>query len=145
MLGWAAVTRQSQWWLLAVASLVFALGLAMVVAPITSAALSNAPERLAGAAAGVSNTMARVGGLVSVALVGLIIELTYSGPDTPLGARSDHDSSIHAFRAAMIASAAFAAAGSVVALFGFASRRTRGSRSGSAESRSLPEAARAPE
>jgi EmrB/QacA subfamily drug resistance transporter len=145
MLVWALVTRQSQWWLLAIGSLVFALGLAMVVAPITSAALSNAPERLAGAAAGVSNTMARVGGLVAVALIGLIVQLTYSGPGTPLTSSGRHDPSIHAYRAAMIASAALAAAGSLVALVGFASRRTRGSRSGSAEPRSLPVATRAPE
>jgi EmrB/QacA subfamily drug resistance transporter len=123
MLAWGAVTRPSEWWLLTAGSLLFALGLAMIVAPITSAALSNAPERLAGAAAGVSNTMARVGGLVSVALVGLIVELAYSGPGTPLGSGSDHDSSIQAFRAAMLASAAFAALGSFVALVGFARRR----------------------
>jgi EmrB/QacA subfamily drug resistance transporter len=120
MLLWAIVTRPGQWWLLAIGSLVFALGLAMIVAPITSAALSNAPESLAGAAAGVSNTMARVGGLIAVALIGLVVQLAYSGPGTPLTSSARHDPSIHAFRAAMIASAALAAAGSVVALVGFA-------------------------
>jgi EmrB/QacA subfamily drug resistance transporter len=145
MLVWALVTRPSQWWLIAIGSLVFAFGLAMIVAPITTAALSNAPESLAGAAAGVSNTMARVGGLIAIALIGLVVQLVYTGPGTPLTSSARRDPSIHAFRAAMIASAALAAAGSLIALFGFASRTSRGSRSGSAESRSLPGAAPAPE
>jgi EmrB/QacA subfamily drug resistance transporter len=144
MLLWAVVTRQGQWWLLAVGSFVFALGLAMIVAPITSAALSNAPERLAGAAAGVSNTMARVGGLFAVSLVGLVVQLAYSGPGTPLTSSGRHDPSVHAFRAAMVVSAALAAAGSLVALVGFASRTSRGSRSGSAGSRSRPGAGPGP-
>ncbi len=50
--------------------LLFAIGLPAVVAPITAAALSPAPENLAGVAAGLNQTIARVGGILSVAIIG---------------------------------------------------------------------------
>jgi EmrB/QacA subfamily drug resistance transporter len=142
MLLWTVVTERSQWWLVAVGALVFAIGLSTLVAPITSAALSNAPERLSGIAAGVSNTTARVGGLVAVALVGLVISLAYDGPGAPLTASGRRDPSIHAFRWGMAVAAALAVAGAVAGAVGF-SRTSRGSRSGSAASRSLPAEGRA--
>ncbi len=51
------------------AALVFGAGLALVVAPLTAAVLDSAPDRLAGAASGVNNAVARAGGLLSVAVV----------------------------------------------------------------------------
>jgi EmrB/QacA subfamily drug resistance transporter len=44
------------------AALVFGAGVALVVAPLTSAVLDSAPDRLAGAASGVNNAVARAGG-----------------------------------------------------------------------------------
>ena len=60
-------------WTWGVASVcLFALGLSAVVAPITAAALSPAPEDLAGVAAGLNQTVARVGGILSVAAIGAL-------------------------------------------------------------------------
>lgn len=51
------------------AALVFGAGLALVVAPLTAAVLDSAPDRLAGAASGVNNAVARAAGLLAVAVV----------------------------------------------------------------------------
>ena len=47
---------------------VLAFGLAMMVAPITSAALKAAPDQFAGLAAGVNTTVSRLGGLIATPL-----------------------------------------------------------------------------
>lgn len=67
-----ATTRPEAWtW--GVASIcVFAVGLPAVVAPITAAALAPAPEDLAGVAAGLNQTVARVGGILAVAAIGAL-------------------------------------------------------------------------
>jgi EmrB/QacA subfamily drug resistance transporter len=51
------------------AALVFGAGVALVVAPLTSAVLDSAPDRLAGAASGFNNAVARAGGLLAVAVI----------------------------------------------------------------------------
>jgi EmrB/QacA subfamily drug resistance transporter len=48
---------------------VFGLGLAIMVAPLTSAALAAAPAEHAGLASGVNNAVARTGGLLAVAAI----------------------------------------------------------------------------
>ncbi len=68
----------------------FSLGLAMLVAPITALALKSVEGRHAGLAAGINNTVSRLGGLIAVALVGLIISVSFFShlPDkhqVPLG------------------------------------------------------------
>jgi MFS family permease len=55
------------------ALLVFALGLAMTVAPLTAAVLAGVDESQAGIASGVNNAVARVAGLLGTAAVGAII------------------------------------------------------------------------
>jgi EmrB/QacA subfamily drug resistance transporter len=137
---WAISTRPDEWWIVVAGSLVFGLGLAVTVAPITAVVLNNAPERLAGVAAGVSNTTARVGGLVAVALLGLVLEVAYDGVGSPLTQSGERGPEIHAFRVAMLATAGLALAGALVSLVGVPSRTSRGSRSGSAASRSRPAA-----
>jgi hypothetical protein len=107
--------------------------------------LNSAPERLAGVAAGVSNTTARVGGLVAVAVLGLVLELAYGGSGSPLTQSGERDPSIHAFRVEMVVTAGLAFAGALVGLVGIPSRTSRGSRSGSAGSRFRRAAAPAPE
>jgi EmrB/QacA subfamily drug resistance transporter len=49
----------------------FAIGLALTVAPLTTTVLSDAGPRDAGVASGVSNAVARVAGLVAIAVVGI--------------------------------------------------------------------------
>jgi hypothetical protein len=45
----------------------FGLGLSLTVAPLTATVLAAAPDRLAGTASGVNNTIARTGSLLAVA------------------------------------------------------------------------------
>ncbi|HKN94176.1 MAG TPA: MFS transporter [Thermoleophilaceae bacterium] len=52
--------------------LVFGLGLAMTVAPLTAAVLAGAPPHHSGIASGVNNAVARVAGLLAVAVVGAV-------------------------------------------------------------------------
>jgi MFS family permease len=98
----------------------FALGLAMVVAPITAAALAFAPERLAGVASGVNQTVARVGGLIAVAVVGVVVTLVFEAAggrgETPFDRDLDATHpSVTAFRSGMAVAAALALAGALVA------------------------------
>jgi predicted MFS family arabinose efflux permease len=51
------------------AVLVFALGLALTVAPLTATVLAAASDEHAGVASGVNNDVARIGGLVAVAVL----------------------------------------------------------------------------
>jgi EmrB/QacA subfamily drug resistance transporter len=55
------------------ALLVFAVGLAMTVAPLTAAVLAGVEENQAGIASGVNNAIARVAGLLGTTAVGAII------------------------------------------------------------------------
>lgn len=55
------------------ALLVFSLGLAATVAPLTATVLSDADEANAGIASGVNNAVARVAGLIAIAAIGAII------------------------------------------------------------------------
>jgi MFS family permease len=61
------------------ALLVFSLGLAATVAPLTAAVLSDADEQHAGIASGVNNAIARAGGLLGVAALGAVIAAQFSG------------------------------------------------------------------
>ena len=60
------------------AVLVFSLGLAMTVAPLTAAVLADASEGDAGIASGVNNAVARVAGLIGTAAVGAAIAASFS-------------------------------------------------------------------
>jgi EmrB/QacA subfamily drug resistance transporter len=59
------------------ALLVFALGLAMTVAPLTAAVLAGS-ERQAGIASGVNNAIARVAGLLGTAAVGAAVAASFA-------------------------------------------------------------------
>ncbi len=60
------------------ALIVFSLGLASTVAPLTAAVLSDADEANAGIASGINNAIARVAGLVAIAAVGAVISAQFS-------------------------------------------------------------------
>ena len=55
------------------------LGMALVVAPLTSAVMGYATESQQGAASGINNAVARVSGLIAVALMGRVARWSY-GP-----------------------------------------------------------------
>ena len=114
------------WARLIPAIVLFAFGLAAVVAPITATALDSAPERLAGVAAGVNTTFSRLGSLVAIALLGLVVALVYDAPGVPL-AKGQQDAkrraaSTRAFHAAMVGAAALAFAGAATAAVGLGKR-----------------------
>jgi EmrB/QacA subfamily drug resistance transporter len=122
------VEEQSDFWTFGIAGLlVFAFGLAMLVAPITATALSSAPTEFAGIASGVNSTVSRLGGLLAVAVVGLVIAVVFEGQvgetnAVPLAQdQTDpelRDASIDAFRAGMLVVAGLAFAGAAVGAFG---------------------------
>ena len=102
----------------------FALGLAMFVAPITATAIGSAPSDLAGIASGVNQTVARVGGLVAVAVIGLVVTVVFdrssaAAGHTPLDpAAVGHalrHASVSAFRVGMAVAAGLALAGAATA------------------------------
>ena len=57
--------------------IVFALGLAITVAPLTATVLADADEHNAGVASGVNNAIARVAGLVAIAAVGALVAASF--------------------------------------------------------------------
>lgn len=58
--------------------LVFSLGLAMTVAPLTAAVLADADESNAGIASGVNNAIARVAGLLGIAALGAVVAAVFA-------------------------------------------------------------------
>jgi EmrB/QacA subfamily drug resistance transporter len=130
------VEEKDDFWTAGIASLVvFSVGLAMLVAPITATALKSAPERYAGIASGVNSTVSRLGSLVAIAVIGLVITLVFrAGADSdaavPLAkdqrAPELRDASRDGFRAGMLLVAGLAFAGGAVAAAGISDREARG-------------------
>jgi EmrB/QacA subfamily drug resistance transporter len=89
---------------------VFGLGLATLVAPLTSTAMSSAPAEHAGIASAVNNDVSRFGGLIAVAVLPPLAGIT--------GTAYLHPAALSAgFRTAVFIAAAVSAAGGVLAAF----------------------------
>ncbi len=58
--------------------LLFGLGLSITVAPLTAAVLGAVDEKRAGIASGINNAIARVAGLVAIALVGAVVSAQFA-------------------------------------------------------------------
>ncbi|MDT8911070.1 MFS transporter [Amycolatopsis sp. PS_44_ISF1] len=89
--------------------IVFGLGLATVVAPVTATVLAAAPDRYAGVASGVNNAIARSGGLLAVAVLPAAAGLTGSGYRDPVAMTTG-------WRTALTICAVLAVAGGLIAL-----------------------------
>jgi EmrB/QacA subfamily drug resistance transporter len=75
---------------------VFGLGLSLTVAPLTATVLAGAPAHHSGIASGVNNAVARVAGLLAVAVVGAVCAAQFSStidsklPPSQLGPQVQH-------------------------------------------------------
>jgi EmrB/QacA subfamily drug resistance transporter len=92
--------------------LVFSGGLALIVAPLTATVLADADERDAGIASGVNNAVARVAGLLGIAVVGASV------------AGGDNTLDVSGFRLSMWITVGLICAGGLI---GFAGIRNVGS------------------
>ena len=102
------------------ALLLFALGLSMTVAPLTAAVLADAGKDDAGIASATNNAVARVAGLVSVSVVGVVIASTLVG-----GSFATNSASVHAFHEVVLVCAALVAAGGVAGIVGITNPRRK--------------------
>jgi EmrB/QacA subfamily drug resistance transporter len=91
--------------------LVFSVGLSMIVAPLTATVLADANERDAGIASGVNNAVARIAGLLGIAVVGAAI------------AGSDNRLDLSGYRLSMAITAALVAAGGAIGFAGIRNRK----------------------
>jgi EmrB/QacA subfamily drug resistance transporter len=91
------------------ALVLFGVGLSLTVAPLTATVLADAGETDAGIASGTNTAVARIAGLLGIALVGLAV-----------GAGNHLD--VHGFHLAMLATALLVAAGGVVGAVGIVNR-----------------------
>ncbi len=104
---------------------VFALGLALLVSPLTATVLAAAPERYAGVASGVNNAVARAGSLLAIAALPALVGLSGAAYRNPVVMTAG-------YRSALLWCAGLLAAGGVVSWVGLAGaapeRRRRPSR-----------------
>src|SRR5207244_3799692 len=99
---------------------------------ITSTALKSVAGEFSGIAAGVNTTVSRLGGLLAIALAGLIVSRVFhahASHGTPL-ARHEHDpvlrhASTPAFHGALILAAGLAFAAAIVAALGISDEEAR--------------------
>ena len=90
------------------AVIVFGIGLTFVVAPVTATVLAAADSRHSGIASGINNAVARVAGLLAVAVLPLVAGLTGDKFYDPVAMEDG-------FRMAMVACAGLSVAGGILA------------------------------
>jgi EmrB/QacA subfamily drug resistance transporter len=112
LLTFVRLGREVDYWTeLLPALLVFSIGLSMIVAPLTATVLADAGESDAGIASGVNNSVARVAGLLGIAVVGALV------------AGNSNQLDLTGFRMSMLITALLVGAGGVVGLGGIRNPR----------------------
>lgn len=101
---------QDYWWYVFPGILVMSAGMTLAVAPLTSTILSSVGSHQTGIASGFNSAVARLGGLIAVALVGVV--LTQQG-----------EAMLAPFRIALMIMGAIAALGGGASYFGLMRRR----------------------
>jgi EmrB/QacA subfamily drug resistance transporter len=89
---------------------IFGLGLAVLVAPLTTTVLAAAPAEHAGIASGINNAVARAAGLLAVALLPLLAGISGDDYERP-------DAFASGFRVAVVVCAVLLVAGGILAAF----------------------------
>lgn len=97
----------------------FALGLALLVAPLTATVLAAAPQTMSGTASGVNNAVARAGSLLAVAALPAVVGLSGRAYADPVALTAAH-------HAAMLWCAAALGLGGVISWFGLPGPGTPG-------------------
>ncbi|HEX6416178.1 MAG TPA: MFS transporter, partial [Candidatus Saccharimonadales bacterium] len=104
------VDQSVNYWTLLPGILLLGLGLAITVAPLTSAILGAVDSRRAGIASAVNNAIARIAGLVAIALLGLV-----TGPSITLDG----------FKRGAIVTAALLVAGGIISALGIQNQKKK--------------------
>jgi EmrB/QacA subfamily drug resistance transporter len=108
----------SYWTDLVPALVVFSVGLAMTVAPLTAAVLADADETDAGIASAINNAIARIAGLLAVSAVGIVVAGMLVGDSFS----ADHES-VSAFHDLVMMCAALIAVGGIAGAIGIRNPR----------------------
>ena len=104
-------SRADYWTSVFPLAVLFGLGLASLIPPLTASAMNSAPDSLAGLASGVNNAVARVAGLLWIAALPPITGLTGAAYADPAQFRSSFA------QVSWICAAAFACAAALAATF----------------------------
>jgi MFS family permease len=108
---------------------VFGLGLAATVAPLTNTVLGAVPQHNAGVASGINNQVARVASLLAIAAIGAVISASFeasAGTEAePLSGGSPEivDASVEAYGTGMTVAGGFVILGGVISLIGIVNPR----------------------
>jgi hypothetical protein len=106
--------------------MVFGIGMAITVAPLTAAVLAAVDDRHAGIGSGVNNAVARIAGLLAIAVLPLAAGISSAGS---LGG----DSFTEGFQKAALIAGALCVAGGIVSWFGISNEAVPEERAGHAE------------
>jgi EmrB/QacA subfamily drug resistance transporter len=102
------------------ALVIFGVGLSMTVAPLTATVLAGADEQDAGIASAINNAVARVAGLIGIAVIGVVVAGGLGGDTFGHSAAS-----VRAFHHAILICAALVASGGIAAGIGIVNPRRR--------------------
>ena len=111
IVGYSPVAAGSALVPVTVMTVLFGLGLASLIPPLTASAMNSAPDSLAGLASGVNNAVARAAGLLWIAALPPITGLTGAAYADPAQFRSSFA------QISWICAAAFASAAALAATF----------------------------